>query len=120
MGADKYYRRYIEKAIQSNPTTIVIRRIQRIDDGYDGFIEEEIELDPQTVTFYNRKSQREIIQDKGQTIGYLSSNTEKILCTHDTDIQDGDYFNANDREYRVIFVDNYLDICKQVELEVVQ
>lgn len=116
----KYYRKYVEKIIQADPTDIIITRIQRIPDGYDGWIEEEVTLPPQTVGIYNKKSHREHMDDSGTTIGYLQSSVEKMLCKHDADVLEGDKFTAKGREYRVTFVNNYLDICKQVELEVIK
>ena len=115
-----YYKKYIEKAINLNPTVITIKRIQKVSDGFGGYIEQEIELPPQTVNIYQKKSQREHISDSGTTIGYYIANTEKMLCMGDADVLEGDKFEANGRKYRVSFINNYFDICKQAELEVIE
>lgn len=120
MKANRYYRKYIEKAIHANPTEITIRRIQRIPDGFDGWIEEEVTLPAQTVTIYTKKAHRERMNDSGTTVGYMVSSLEKMLCAFDADIMQGDKFTANGREYKVTFVNDYLGICKQAELEVIQ
>lgn len=120
MGPNDYYKKYIEKAINANPTTITIKRIKKIPDGFDGWIEEPIELPPQVVSIYQKRAQRERISDSGTTIGYMASNVEKMLCKGDADVKEGDRFEANDREYKVSFVNNFFDICKQAELEVIK
>ncbi len=119
MKNNLYYKKYVEKVIQANPTPIIISRIQKISDGFDGWIEERVKLPPQTVSIYNRKFHRERLSDSGATIGYLSSTAEKLLCGSDTDIMQGDRFQNQGREYKVTWVHVYDDICKQVELEVI-
>ena len=116
---NRYYRKYIEKMIEQNPTTIEIERIKVIDDGFDGEIKERVKLEPQQVRIYEKKSQREIIADKGATMGYMASNIEKLLARHDADIKEGDIFKVDNREYRVLLPKNYMDICIQAELEVI-
>lgn len=114
----KYYKKYIEKMIEQCPTTIEIERVQIIDDGFDGEIKERVKLEPQQVRIYNKKSQRGIVADKGAVIGYMASNTEKLLARHDADIKEGDVFKVDNREYKVLLPKNYMDICVQAELEV--
>ncbi len=106
--------------MQTNAISIAIKRITKVPDGFDGWIEEEVTLDPQTVSIYNKKSHRERINDRGSVIGYMSSSVEKMLCAYDADILEGDKFIANGREYKVTFVNGYLGICKQAELEVIK
>jgi ABC-type Fe2+-enterobactin transport system substrate-binding protein len=120
MGANLYYKKYIEKLITANPEAIIITRTTTTDDGYGGKTENKSTLPPQTVTFYKRKSHREFVSDTGQTVGYLTSSIEKILTKFDADIQKGDIFPNQGRIYKVTFVNTFLDICKQVELEVIK
>lgn len=116
----RYYRKYIEKMIDENPTTITIKRIKEIDDGFGGVKKEKIMLEPQIVRVYEKKSQREMVLDKGAAIGYMASNTEKILAKHNADIEEGDTFKVGNRKYRVMLSKNYMDICIQAELEVIE
>lgn len=118
MGANMYYKKYIEKLINSNPTTITITRTTKVDDGYGGYTETEIEHN-ERVTFYDKKATRQTVNESGVILGYSSSNVEKALVKGDADIIKGDIIKANGREYRVLFVNPYLDICKQIELEVI-
>lgn len=120
MGSNKYYRRYIEKMVESNPVDIIITRLTKEDDGFGGVDEQEITLPPQTVTFYNRKARREYVSEAGTTIGFMSSSVEKILATADTDILEKDEFTHTGREYRVSFVNDYMGICKQAEVAVIK
>lgn len=115
----KYYKKYVEKLINSNPTTIQIKREKIIDDGFGGEKKEVIKVEPQIVSIYDKKSQREMIADKGAVVGFMSSNVEKMLAFGDADIEEGDRFKVGNREYRVMLPKNYMDICVQAELEVI-
>lgn len=112
----RYYKKYIEKLINSNPANVTIKRKIKIDDGYGGFIIEEKEI-TETVTFYERKTRREVLTDYGTT--YTGVQITKILAKHDADIQEGDTFEYEGKKYKVLFVKDYMDICKQIELEVI-
>ena len=105
--------------INSNPTTITIKRIKIIDDGFGGEKKEAIEVDPQIVSIYDKRSQREMVADKGAVIGFMSSNAEKLLAFGNADIEEGDKFKAGNREYKVMLPKKYMDICIQAELEVI-
>lgn len=114
---DKYYKKYIEKLINDNPTTINITRIIKIDDGLGGYTKEEVDI-TETVTFYDRKSRREVITDYGKT--YTGVSITKILAKGNADIIRGDKFTVNGTKYKVLFPQDYRGICKQVELEVIE
>ena len=114
--ADRYYKKYIEKLINSNPATITIKREIKTDDGYGGSINEEKEITG-TVTFYDRKARREVVTDYGTT--YTGINITKILAKADADIKEGDTFTQEGKKYKVLFVKDYMEICKQIELEVI-
>lgn len=116
MKDNKYYKKYIEKLINADPTTINITRKIETDDGYGGSIIEEIEIN-EKVTFYDRKSRREVVTDYGKT--YTGVSVTKMLATGEADIVKGDTFKVNDTEFKVLFVNDYFDICKQIELEVI-
>lgn len=116
MGANLYYKRYIEKLINSNPTTIKIKRKVEIDDGFGGTIIEDIEV-TETVAFYDRKARREVLTDYGTT--YIGVAVTKILAKGNADIVKNDKFIVNGTEYKALSVEPYKDICKQIELEVV-
>lgn len=118
-GNRLYYKKHIEKLIDVNPTTIKITRIKRVDDGYGGYTEIETTHD-EVVTFYKKRSNRQTVNESGVVIGYMATSIEKILAKGDADILEGDIFKANGREYRVLFVNSYFDICKQIELEVIK
>lgn len=112
----RYYKKYIEKLIDSNPATITIKRKIKTDDGYGGTIVEEKQVN-ETVAFYERKARREVLTDYGPT--YVGVQVTKILAKHDADIQEGDTFEYEGKKYKVLFVKPYMDICKQIELEVI-
>jgi len=117
MGANLYYKKYIEKLINSNPATITIKRKQEVDDGYGGTIVKTVEV-TETVAFYERKVRREVISDYGTT--YTGVNITKILARADADIQEGDTFKHEGKTYKVLYVKPYMDICKQIELEMIE
>lgn len=115
--ADRYYKKYIEKLINSNPTTITIKRKVEVDDGFGGTTIEDIEV-IETVAFYDRKARREVVTDYGTT--YVGVTVTKILAKGGSDIVKGDKFTVDDVEYKVLFVKPYKGICKQIELEVIK
>lgn len=119
MKGNLYYKKYIEKLINFDPITVNITRIEKTDDGYGGYTETERTI-TEIVTFYQKRSNRQIINDNGVSVGYMATSIEKILTTFEADIKEGDKFKANGREYNVLFVNPYLDICKQIELEVIK
>lgn len=119
MGAKAYYRRYIERLITANPTNITITRITKVDDGYGGEHEEAVIFPAQTVSIYNKRSVREVVQDAGQVAGSYVSRVTKLLATADADLLEGDEFRHEGKLWSVSFVQDYRGICKQAELEVV-
>ncbi len=112
----KYYRSHIAKLIAVNPAHVTITRSYEIPDGYSGMQKEDYETTA-TVSFYERKARREVVTEYGKS--YVGVQVTKILTTHDTDIMEKDIIEHDDKKYRVIFVNNYLDICKQAELDVI-
>ncbi len=112
----KYYKKYIEKLINTNPTTITITRKVETDDGFGGTTIGKKTV-TETVTFYNRRARREVVSDYGKS--YVGVQVTKILAKHDADIQEGDTFTQEGKKYKVLFVKDYMDICKQIELDVI-
>jgi len=112
----RYYKKYIDKLINSNPANITLKRKIKTDDGYGGSIIEEKEI-TETVAFYEGKARREVLTDYGVT--YAGVQVTKILARHDADIQEGDTFEYGGKKYKVLFVKDYMEICKQIELEVI-
>ncbi len=112
----KYYRSYINKLIGINPTDITIQGFKETDDGFGGTLIEETEIQTTTI-FYERKARREVVSEYGKS--YKDIPVTKLLLTHDIDIYEKDIVKCDNREYRVVLVKNYLDICKQVELDVI-
>ena len=119
MGANRYYQKYIEKLINANPAGIVLTRIIKEPDGFEGFIEYPVTISL-TVTFYTKKAFRTIIQEKGVVSSDLTRQVNKIMAKGDADILEGDTFEHGGRKYRVGFVNSYMGICKQAEVEVIE
>lgn len=113
----KYYKYYINKLINTLPSTINITRTNIISDGYGGHTN-EIQEFTEVVAFYDKKNRIEIINDSGS--GYSGSSPSRILAKSGANIKTGDYFTIEGREYKVLYVKPYLDICLQVEIEVVK
>lgn len=114
---DLYYKKYIEKLINSNPTEINIEREILTDDGFGGTVI-RLEKIKEVVTFYDTKARREIVSDYGKS--YTGISITKILAKDDADIVKGDIFTVEGTEYKVLFVKGYKSICKQIELEVIK
>ncbi len=114
---DRYYKRYIEKLIDSNPAEILIKRKVKTSDGYGGSISETIVI-REKVLFYDKKSRREVITDYGKT--YTGVSVTKILAKGNANILKNDIFEVDGIKYKVLFPNGYFDICKQIELEVIE
>lgn len=113
----KYYKKYIEKLINSNPVEITINRKITTPDGYGGTTTEDIEVNA-TITLYDKKARKQIVSEQG--VSYTGITVTKLLALHDADIIEGDTFTINGNKYKVSFIKPYLDICKQGELEVIK
>lgn len=116
----KYYREYIDKIIEQNPVYIEIKRTIEQRDDYGNIKKNKVTLSPQKVFIYNKTYQKDIIKDKGSVVQFMASNIEKLLAKHDADIKEGDTFEIDNRQYKVLYPENYMDICIQAELEVIK
>ncbi len=116
----KYYKKYIEKVISADPATIIITRKTAADDGFGGKVENTAILEPQTIRIYNKKAQREVVSDKGTITAYYSSTALKFVATGSANIEQEDMFKLGEKTLRVAFLDAYMDVCKQGELEVIK
>lgn len=119
MDSNLYYRGEIAKIISQDPFTLCITRKTKTDDGYGGVIETETS---HTVTgrLYNKRSVRELLDTSGNYTSFTTVAAEKLLCTADADIQEGDTFTVGNRLYRVILAKDYLGVCVQCELAAVK
>ncbi|MFY9394257.1 MAG: hypothetical protein WAP36_06155 [Halanaerobiales bacterium] len=118
MGANSYYKKYIEKLIKTCPTSIVIKRTVVEDDGFGGKVETPVELPPQEVAFYRKQAQRIILQDKGETVAH-GAGAMKMLARGDADVLEGDTFEHEGKTLRVALLADYGGVCKQAELEAI-
>ncbi len=116
MGANLYYREYVNKLIDDCPTEIIIERTIQDDDGFGGITETPVELPAQRVVFYQQRGQNIILQDKGVT---FTTDRLKMLARGDANLLGGDTFSYAGKALRVAFVADYRGICKQASLEMV-
>lgn len=117
MNGVKYYKRFIEKLIDEDPETVTITRLAKTPDGYGGYTTSPLTVTA-TVRIYNKNFTRGVARESGEVIGFMAGNIDKILATADADILSGDTFSSGGKHYRVMQVNEYFGICKQVELEV--
>lgn len=115
----EYYKRYISHIINLNPTVITINRSVEITNGYGGSTKSKLDPFDVKVLVYKKRSNKEIIDTSGKTLGNQVLNTWKILSEGDADIERGDVFSIDGIEFKASFVNNYYDICKQIELEAI-
>jgi hypothetical protein len=118
VGSD-YYKKYIGDMIAHNPTVITIKRTEEQDNGYGGTTTVDLPPFDLSVMIYKKRSNREIIDTSGMIIGHAAGGVWKLLASGDADIKRGDTFTADGTSFKVAFVNNFYDICKQVELEAV-
>lgn len=115
-----YYKKYIEKLINANPSRVTIIREEKVKNDYGGFETIRVEKEA-TVTFYETKTRREAYYDAGPVFtGSAIASVTKILASNNTDIKKGDtVVTAEGNNYKVLMVHPYFDICKQIDTEVV-
>lgn len=119
MKGNEYYKKYIEKLINANPTDITIKRQVKTDDGYGG---ETVTTTSHSIKgrLYSKKTVRELLDISGQRTSLAAVAAEKLLCLPTEDIEEGDTFTVENRKYKVSLVKNYLGICQQIELTVIK
>ena len=118
-GIRTYYRKQIERIIAQDKLDITATRKTMTEDGYGGHTMEEIKV-YYSGRIYNRYSAREVLGIHGVSIGWSTVAHAKILTIFEADIQEGDLFEYDGRKMRVRFVKEYMGMCKQAELEVVE
>ena len=114
VGNNLYYKRYIEKMIETYGHNIMIKRKVKTDDGFGGFQVEDKTIE-ERVVFYNKKLSVQTILDAGTK--WSSTTAIKILSMGDADLQEGDKIEINGKEYKINNLVPYLSICTQSELE---
>ncbi len=117
-GIKSYYRKQIERLIEQDRQDIIAARKTTTEDGYGGHTTEEIKVH-YSGRIYNRHSVREVLDIHGASIGWSTVAHAKILTLSEADIKEDDTFEFDGRRMRVRFVEDYLSMCKQAELEVV-
>lgn len=119
MNNDKHYIKEINKIINVDPIKLELTRVEEVGDGYGG--NTTVKTKANVIgRLYNKKSVRELADVKGEYIGLSALAAEKLLTLSDVDVKKGDTFKVDDRNYRVHFVNDYLGLCKQIELEVLE
>lgn len=116
----QYYQKYISKIITAKPVVIILKRQIKTDDGYGGVTSTDTFLSTQQFHFYDKKYVGEIISDAGKAYSSIIGMRSKMLCLSDADIEGDDTLVYQGNTYKVINVKTYMDVCKQIELEVIQ
>ena len=119
MNNSFYYRKFIEDIIEKDKININIIRVTKEPDGYGGHTETE-ETISEGVRLYKSGAKRVVVNDMGVIIGHQGYSQEKILALPEADIREGDTFTVGNRQYKVKYVQQYFNICKQIDLEVVK
>ena len=84
-------RRNVKRQIARNPTNIVIKRTQEVDDGAGGSYRETVELPAQTVRIFMSSMQTQTVSKVG---GQIQTQSWGLLATWDADIATGDEFQT--------------------------
>lgn len=118
LPAGRYYKSYVQRVINTVGTDITFSRFVGVDDGYGGKLPDTEIPVYETVAVYDRASRQYVITDAG--VGYKGAGTTMLLARYEADIQRGDIFDVLGYKFRVLFVKPYFNICKQIEIEVVE
>lgn len=101
--------------IASNPTDIVITRIEEQSDGHGGFLPgEPVDLEPQTVKIQPMRDRANVmVSTAGEAVDVP---THEVVARWDADIKKNDTFEYRGDPYRVVFVDTALDYVVRAEV----
>ncbi|MBE6067763.1 MAG: hypothetical protein E7211_08735 [Clostridium lundense] len=109
----------VKKSISIMPTNINLKRIEKIDDGMGGYIEQEIDV--ATFDGLIDDSNHSVYIDRMNEAGTIKrtrSITLLAVC-EDFEIKDNDYFEAKGRKYKVAYATTLLADVYNCDLEVI-
>jgi hypothetical protein len=116
-----------EYIISRNPTTIVITRSIKTDDGAGGYITDTIILDPQDIRIYNKSNAYiKIINVKES--GWAVKRTQKAIALYNADVlgesaTNLDTFICGINTYKIVDVKDITtqgQVCfKELEIEII-
>lgn len=112
----------VKKAIAIMPTTINLKRIEKIDDGMGGYIEKEEPTNVGTFDGFIDDSKISNLIDKVNDAGTVKINRQITLIAvcEGFEIKDNDYFEAKGRKYKVVYATTLVEGVYNCDLEVIQ
>lgn len=112
----------VQKAIDTLPATINLKRLETLDDGFGGVIE-DIEVDVASfnafIDFASNKPYLSISVGDTGTVTYTRNIKLLAVYSDAFTIKKGDYFTYKGQKYSIRFAVNNFDIYWECELEVV-
>lgn len=121
MANNRYYKAYIERLIAADGQEITLTREIPTDNDYAGTTKTPETIAAQQMRVYNIKGHADIYQESGVIKRGSGATTQnKLLAKADADVAPGDTFTLGPYKYRILFARNYLGICIQAELEVIE
>lgn len=120
----KAIKKSVEKAIRVNPTLISLMRINKVDDGYEGFsIDKDnpyIEIVSANIFLNNVTSKKSNTDySEGGNRDNITGVSALLLYEDSFTVLEGDYFVAGDKKYIVKYAINVYNIYWNLDLEVV-
>lgn len=111
-----------KKAISIMPTTINLKRIEKIDDGMGGYIEKEEPTNVGTFDGFIDDSNTSTLIDRTSDSGTVKINRSITLIAvcEDFEIKDNDYFEARGRKYKVVYATTLVEDVYNCDLEVIK
>lgn len=109
----------VKKAISIMPTNIALKRLDKIDDGMSGYIEQETNV--ATFDGFIDDSNHSIYIDRMNEAGTIKrtrSITLLAVC-EGFEIKDNDYFEAKGRKYKVVYATTLVADVYNCDLEVI-
>lgn len=83
-----------KKLIQESPTTITLRRLPLVDDGFGGFVEDPLGIPLETSKTVRIAHERAIISKVGESPSGLQTDLSRyLLWEHNVDIRENDTFD---------------------------
>ena len=96
-------KRQVKKAIAIKPTNILLKRIEKISNGMNGYIEKEIEVASLDIFFDDTNTNQLSIKIDEPGITQNMRNFKMYAVTENFEIKFEDFFILNGTKYKVLY-----------------
>ena len=110
----------VKKAIAIKPTNILLKRIEKVSNGMNGWIETEVEVASLDIFFDDTNRNQLSISIKEPGITQNMRNFKMYAVTENFEIKSEDFFNLNGTKYKVSYPGEVVENVYISDLEMVK